>query len=251
MVYTESDIIYIRSSKHNEIQIFGGETSPTLNYCSQYHTSYLIVSPNLDFLKPFIKFKNEILLDYLIKGLDVNNYEAFDLMTKILFHKKDSTKLYFIENLKGIIVQESNPISFQYAKSIILLLISFNNNVKGQNILNKLISFSSNDNELFQLSEIVNVSSPTISINDTISFKLTELFNDSYLNNIKVIQNFIKRLINEKFVEEKFINDLFDVTKIDTTKEFYKKYLQYIDKYDIIPNTKQISFSIQCKNVLK
>ena len=251
MVYTESDIIYIRSSKHNEIQIFGGETSPTLNYCSKYHTSYLIVSPNLDFLKPFIKFKNEILLDYLIKGLDVNNYEAFDLMTKILFHKKDSTKLYFIENLKGIIVQESNPISFQYAKSIILLLISFNNNVKGQNILNKLISFSSNDNELFQLSEIVNVSSPTISINDTISFKLTELFNDSYLNNIKVIQNFVKKLINEKFVEEKFINDLFDITKIDTTKEFYKKYLQYIDKYDIIPNTKQISFSIQCKNVIK
>ena len=50
---------------------------------------------------------------------------------------------------------------------------------------------------------------------------------------------------------EKFINDLFDITKIDTTKEFYKKYLQYIDKYDIIPNTKQISFSIQCKNVIK
>jgi hypothetical protein len=251
MIYTESDVIFIRTSKQNEIQIFGGESSPTLNYCSKYYTSFLIVSPNLDVLKPFIKFKNEILLDYLIKGLDVNNYEAFDLMTKILFHKKDSTKLYFIENLKGIVIQDSNPISFQFAKSIIYLLVSFNDKVKARSILNKLISFPINNNLLFQISEIVNVSAPIISINDTVSFQLTELFDDEYLNNCIKVQKFINKVITEKFVEEIYINDLFEISKIYTSQEIYKKYIQYIDKYEITPNSKQNSFSIQCKNVLK
>jgi hypothetical protein len=250
-VYTESGLVYIRSSKQNEIQIFGGETTPTLSYCSTYYPSYFIISPNLDFLKPFIKYKNEILLDFLIKGLDASNYEAFDLMTKILFHKQDSTKLYFIENFNGIVFQDTKPNFFQYAKALVYLLVSFNNKVIARNVLNKLISFSIKENVLFHISEIIHFNASTIIVNDINSFQLTEIFDVEYLNNCKKVHDFINKLIKENFVEEIYINDLFEVDKIDTLKEIYKKYIQYINKYEIIQNAKQISFDIQCKNILK
>jgi hypothetical protein len=251
IVYAESDVIYIRSSNHKEIQIFGGESSNTLLYCSKFYPDHFTISPNVDFLAPCIKFKNEILLDHLIKHLDINNHEAFDLMTKIIFHKKDATKLYFIESLKPTIINDSNSISFQYAKSIVTLLLSFNNKTTAKNMLNKLIVFSFNGNNEFHFNELVNVKESTISISDSVSFQLKEIFDEQYLDNCNKVHDFVNKLINEKFIDESYINDFFELSKMDTLKEVYKKHIQYLDKYEIIPNPKQISFSLECKNVLK
>lgn len=251
VLYTESDIIYIRSSKQNEIQIYGGETSNTLSFCTKYGTNNFIISPNLEILAPHIKFKNEILLDHLIKNLDVNNYEAFDLITKILFHKKDSTKLYFIESLKPIIIQDSNSYLYQNAKSIVYLLLSFNNKENARIILNKLIIFSFNMNHQFYFNELINIKEPKIIINDSMTFELKEIFDDKYLDYCNKVNDFINKLLNEKFIEETYMIELFEISKIDTLKDLYKKYIQYLDKYEIIPNPKQISFSLECKNVLR
>ncbi len=251
VLYTESDIIYIRSSKQNEIQIYGGETSNTLSFCTKYCTNNFIISPNLEILAPHIKFKNEILLDHLIKNLDVNNYEAFDLITKILFHKKDSTKLYFIESLKPIIIQDSNSYLYQNAKSIVYLLLSFNNKENARIILNKLIIFSFNMNHQFYFNELINIKEPKIKINDSMTFELKEIFDDKYLDYCNKVNDFINKLLNEKFIEETYMIELFEISKIDTLKDLYKKYIQYLDKYEIIPNPKQISFSLECKNVLR
>jgi len=251
VLYTESDIIYIRSSKQNEIQIYGGETSNTLSFCTKYGTNNFIISPNLEILAPHIKFKNEILLDHLIKNLDVNNYEAFDLITKILFHKKDSTKLYFIESLKPIIIQDSNSYLYQNAKSIVYLLLSFNNKENARIILNKLIIFSFNMNHQFYFNELINIKEPKIKINDSMTFELKEIFDDKYLDYCNKVNDFINKLLNEKFIEETYMIELFEISKIDTLKDLYKKYIQYLDKYEIKPNPKQISFSLECKNVLR
>ena len=251
VLYTESDVIYIRSSKQNEIQIYGGETANTLSFCTKYCTNNFIISPNLEILAPHIKFKNEVLLDHLIKNLDVHNHEAFDLITKILFHKKDSTKLYFIESLKPIIIQDSNSYLYQNAKSIVYLLLSFNNKANARIILNKLIIFSFNLNHQFYFNELINIKEPKIIINDSITFELKEIFDDKYLDYCNKVNDFINKLLNEKFIEETYMIELFEISKIDTLKDLYKKYIQYLDKYEITPNPKQISFSLECKNVLR
>jgi hypothetical protein len=251
IVYVENNDVFIRSANPNEYQIFGGETSQTLSYCKKYYSSLFIVSPDFEFLKPHIKYKNEILLDYLIKRVDVTNYEAIDLMTKILFHKKDNAKSYFLENLKTIEYNNTDKDVFKFSKSIIYLLISFTNKTKARTLLFKLLSFKTKGNKQFYLSEMVLINSSTIKLNDNISFNLNDLFNTEYIEYIITVKDFINKLLNEKFVEDFYINDLFETNKIDTLKEIYIKYLQYIDKYEIIPNTKQISFSLQCKNVLK
>ena len=250
-LYEERGVIYIRSIQKNQFQIFGGESSQTLHYCTMYHSSEMVISPDIDFLKPFIKYKNELLLDYIIKRLDVNNHEAFDLMTKLLFDKKDATKLYFVENLKQVEYNHENLYSFQFAKSIIYLLVSFNNKIKVKAILSKLLLFTSKDSKHFFLDEIININTSTIVINDKFSYELNELFNDEYLNNCKKVNLFIQDLINDKTIEANYINDLFEVSKIDTIKEIYKKYLHYLDKYKITQSSKQIDFALQCKNVLK
>jgi hypothetical protein len=211
----------------------------------------MVISPDIDFLKPFIKYKNELLLDYIIKRLDINNYEAFDLMIKLLFDKKDATKLYFIENIKQIEYNQYNLYSFQFAKSIIYLLVSFNNKIKAKSILSKLLSFTSKGNKHFYLDEMININSTAIVISNSSSYELNELFDEEYLDNCSKVKLFIQDLINDKSIEPNYINELFEVSKIDTIKEIYKKYLHYLDKYQIKPSSKQLDFALQCKNVLK
>jgi hypothetical protein len=251
MLYEERGLIYIRSAQKSEFQIFGGESSQTLHYCTMYHSSEMVISPDIDFLKPFIKYKNELLLDYIIKRLDINNHEAFDLMINVLFDKNDATKLYFIENLKQVEYNQENLYSFQFAKSIIYLLVSFNNKIKAKSILSKLLSFTSKGNKHFYLDEMINMNSTSIVITNSSSYELNELFNEEYLDNYSKVKLFIQDLINEKSIEANYINDLFEVSKIDTVNEIYKKYLHYLNKYKITQSSKQLDFALQCKNVLK
>jgi hypothetical protein len=251
IVFVENEDVFIRSANQNEFQIFGGESAQTLIYCKKYYPSFFVISPDYQFLKPYIKYKNEILLDYLIKRVDTNNHESFDLMTKILFHKNDNSKSYFLEKLKPIAYNKNNSDDFIFLKSIVYLLISFNNKNKARTILNNLIYFKNKDGKTVNLSEMVQVNSKIIKIDESFNFKLVDLFNVEYLDYLSSIKDCIKNLIDEQFVDKSYINELFEVNKVDTIKEIYTKYLNFINKYEISPNAVQNNFDLACKNLLK
>lgn len=251
IVIVENNDVFIRTANHNENQIYGGESSQTLIYCKKYYSSIFVVSPEYEFLKPYIKYKNEILLDYLIKRVDASNYEAIDLMTKILFHKNDNAKSYFLENLKPIEYNTTDKDIFKLIKSIIYLLISFSNKTIAKNLLLKLLSFKINGNKQFYLAEMVHIDTSTIRLNNNVDFELNELFNEEYIEYLIAVRNFINLLIFENFVDESYINELFEVTKNDNINIFYRKYLQFIDKYEINPNSVQNNFILLCNNALK
>ena len=117
--------------------------------------------------------------------------------------------------------------------------------------MNNLIYFKNKDGKTVNLSEMVQVNSKIIKIDESFNFKLVDLFNVEYLDYLSSIKDCIKNLIDEQFVDKSYINELFEVNKVDTIKEIYTKYLNFINKYEISPNAVQNNFDLACKNLLK
>jgi hypothetical protein len=250
VLYTESDKYYIRSAKAKEVQVFAGLSIPIKNYCSQFHKDELIVSPALDFLAPFIKLKNEILLDYLLKRTDVKNSTSVSLMAQVLFDKTDPTKIYYLDKFNRIEYNSQNQNSFQIIKSIILLLASFANQKVAKDILGKILVSNENLNA-FKLEHVVRIPQKGIELIEGKLFTLEDLFDVSYINHCKTFHDLEQQLIKENFVHSEIIKFLFESDNMDTIKTLFKKYNQYIDQYGIVPGSKQIEFASLCKKAIQ
>lgn len=251
MLYTEGEKFYIRSAKDGEIQVYTGLSVATKNYCLLFHKEELVVSPALDFLAPFIKLKNEILLDYLLKRTDIQNIDSIGLMVQVLFDKTDPTKIYYLDKFKTLVYNSEKKDTYQIIKSIILLLASFTNQKVAKDILGKLLVCDSDNGNIFKLENVVNIPVNGIEVLDGKLFKTEELFDASYIKNCNKIQELEHQLINEKFVHADIVKMLFNSEHTDTIKSLYKKYNQYIDQCGIIQGSKQIEFSLLSKKAIQ
>ena len=250
ILYTEGEQHYIRSINVGEIQIYAGLSLVTKQYCDQFHPGELITSPALDFLAPFIKMKNEILLDYLIKRIPIENSDAVDLMCKILFDKTDPTKIYFLEKLKLIEYNSENKNSFALIKSIVLLLASFSNQRVAKDLLSKLITITVPGAKSFKLEDVVRLPIEGIEVTPGKSFVMEDLFDEVYISNNKMIFELERKLFNEKFIDNNLVVALFGSDNIDSVKEVYKKYNQFVNQYGVNLNSKQVEFALLCKTAI-
>ncbi len=251
ILYNDSSSNYIRTKKGNETQIFGGETTGTLNYCRHFFEHDLIISPALDFLKPFINLKDELLLDYLIKRLDQNNVDAIDLMCKALFIKSDQTKIYFLNKISSINYVQADSKSYSLIKSIVVLLMSISNKGVAKEILNRILCISIEDNIQVKLSDIPNMEKSGIQIGNERTFSLQELFNEVFLTSLKVKNTLVESLVTENLIDITHINELFEVSKVDSINILSKKFANYLNVFNVTPNSVQLEFSVLCKKALK
>lgn len=251
ILYTQGEQHYIRSIHVGEIQVYAGVSLVTKQYCEQFHAGILIASPALDFLAPFIKMKNEILLDYLIKRIPVGNNESIELMCKILFDKADPTKIYFLEKLKSVECSDQGQYSISLAKSIILLLASFSNQRVAKDLLSKLLVITVPGAKSFKLEDVVRFPIDGVEVIQGKRFEMVDLFDEVYISNNKLMLELVQKLISENFIDMRIINKLFASDKIDGVKEVYKKYNQYVNQYGVNLNSKQVEFALLCKTELK
>lgn len=247
ILYTEGEQHYIRSIKIGEIQIYAGVSLVTKQYCDEFHPGELITSPALDFLAPFIKMKNEILLDYLIKRIPIQNPHAVDLMCKMLFDKADPTKIYFLEKLKAIDHSQQSQDSFSLTKSIVLLLASFSNQKVAKDLLGKLLIINRQGAKAFKFEDIIRMPLKGIQVSSGKFFIMEDLFDESYISNNKVMLDLEEKLIQENIIDINLIVALFTTDKVDNLKDIYKKFNQYVNQYGIYLNSKQLEFALLCK----
>ena len=251
MLYTEGEKFYIRSAKAGENQVYVGLSLPTKNYCTLFHKDELVVSPALDFLAPFIKLKNEILLDYLLKRTDIQNAESVSLMVQVLFDKADPTKIYYLDKFKTVLYNSEKKDTYLTIKSIILLLASFTNQKVAKDLLGKLLVSDSDNTNLFKLENVVNIPTNGIEVEEGKLYMMEDLFDEAYIKNCNTIKALEQQLINEKFVHTEIIKSLFNSENNDTIKSLYKKYNLYVDQYGITQGSKQIEFSLLCKKAIQ
>ena len=251
ILYTQGEQHYIRSIHVGEIQVYTGVSLVTKQYCEQFHAGELIASPALDFLAPFIKIKNEILLDYLIKRMPVANPESVDLMCKILFDKTDPTKIYFLEKVKSIECSDQSQLSFSLTKSIVLLLASFSNQRVAKDLLSKLLIITLPGAKSFKLEDVVRFPIDGVEVTQGKRFVMEDLFDESYICNNKLMIQLTQKLISENFIDTHLIVALFASDKMDGVKDVYKKYNQYVNQYGVNINSKQVEFALLCKTELK
>jgi hypothetical protein len=250
VLYTDNNVNYIRSANANEIQVYVGEMGALNNYCKQFHANELIVSPALDFLAPFIKLKNEILLDYIIKRFDKNNWKAYELMVHILFDKNDPTKIFFLDKLKSVEYVSDDQNSILIVQNIIQLLAGFSNKNVASDILGKLLIIPQQGMRDFKLEERLKVSALKIAVSEGKYFELNDLFDSVYLKNSEAFNQLLEKLIALKFISNDIILELFNANKEDSVKEIFNKYTNYINKYQVTPSTLQLEFALLSKQIL-
>ncbi|MEY4279373.1 MAG: hypothetical protein RL377_1377, partial [Bacteroidota bacterium] len=250
ILYTVEKNHFIRSVVNNEKQVFAGSSLPIQKYCQKFHSKELIVSPALDFLAPFIKLKNEILLDYIIKHFDKSNSEALDLMVQILFDKNDQTKLFFIDKFKSLEYHTENKDSLKQIQSIILLLASFSNKHVAKDVLRKILIIPLVNGKDFKLEEKLSLRVDTIRLGDNKVFAFIDLFDEHYIQNCKSMLLLQQSLIEQKFVDISILVDFFEADKEDSLNDVYMKYNNFINKYEITPNSTKIEFALLCKTIL-
>lgn len=251
MLYTEGEKFFIRSAKAGETQVYVGLSLATKNYCTLFHKDELVVSPALDFLAPFIKLKNEILLDYLLKRTDIQNAESVSLMVQVLFDKADPTKIYYLDKFKTVLYNSEKKETYLIIKSIILLLASFTNQKVAKDLLGKLLVSDSDSANQFKLENVVNIPNNGFEVQEGKLYMMEDLFDDAYIKNCNTLKALEQQLINEKFVHAEIIKTLFNSENHDTIKSLYKKFNQYIDQYGITQSSKQIEFSLLCKKAIQ
>ncbi len=250
VLYTEGKNHFIRSAAVHEKQVFAGSSLALENYCKKFHAKELIVSPALDFLAPFVKLKNEILLDLLIKQFDKQNNDALELMVQILFDKNDQTKLFFLDKFKNLEYQSSDKASLKQIQSIILLLASFNNKHVAKDVIRKILVIPQMGGKNFKLEEKLPLKVSSIRLGENKTFEIADLFDSQYIQHCQSMLQLQQQLIELKFIDIAILMDLFDADKEDSVNEVYTKYNNYINKYEVSPNSLQIEFALLCKTIL-
>ena len=251
ILYTEGDHHFIRSAMVNEKQVFTSTSLPLENYCKKFHSKELIVSPALDFIAPFVRLKNEILLDHLIKNFDKENIIALELMVQILFDKNDQTKLFFLDKLKTIEYLANDHNSVSRVRSIIVLLASFTNKHVAKDVFGRILVIPQVGGlKDFKLEEKLSLNALSIRLADNRVFEYSDLFDEKYIHNCKLFSDLQQYLIDLKFIDLSILIDLFDADKEDSIKVIYSKYNNYINKYELTPSTMQSEFALLCKSLL-
>jgi hypothetical protein len=189
VLYTEGKNHFIRSAGVNERQVFAGRSLALEKYCKTFHSKELIVSPALDFLAPFIKLKNEILLDLLIKQFDKQNLDALALMVQVLFDKNDQTKLFFLDKFKTIEYHSDNNTSLKQIQSIILLLASFSNKHVAKDVFKRILIIPQANGKDFKLEEKLPLKVTNIRLSDNKVFEFKDLFDELYIQHCQSMLN--------------------------------------------------------------
>ncbi len=232
----------IRNKKSNETQIFGGESPLLLAYCKQFYANEFVISPDNADLSSFIKVKDELLLDLLIKKLDVNNLEAYDALVKALFDKKDYIKLQLLGKHPKLQYDLDTDNQIDVLKSLLLSVNFLQNKGAGKDFIKNNLSFIKGEDR-FTINDLIFTDSPILSYGpDNVQVNLIDLFDEGYLNRSASILELINLIEKGGAYPKETISDYMSITQPTSKQSIYTKFTNYIAKHSQTPNSKQLEY---------
>ena len=239
----------IRTKLVKETMIFGGEQDEILAHCKKFYGELLIASPNMDCLKPYIKLKDQVLIDYLIQKVDVKNETEFVSLAAIINKKQDDTKKKVFSKFKKIKYVFSNEDGYVYLKTLAQLALSFLDQALGQELFKKVLEVQIDDTTLITLDDVINCYSDTMYFGpkNEYSVVLNEIFINGELNNLTFVNSIVEKLVTDGVANKSKLLEVFNLKEQDSKKDVFTKLNYHLTKSNTAPSGAQLAFILLYK----
>lgn len=242
-------VIKIRPKKSGDIQVYGGENEAVLSHVIGYHSTELVVSPKVECLHASIKLKGELLIDYLIQKIDINNEPSLGSLNILLQPQSDELKSKLWSKFKKIRFNKLTNDGYSHLKLIVQSVISYTNLNIGRQIFEKLIEFQISDSKSIILNDVINFSAETIyfGAKNEYSVNLNELFLNDELENLGHVNSIIEKLIADNIAPKTKLYQIFNLNEHDSKKEVFDKLNYHLNKTNTSPSGAQLAFVLLYK----
>ena len=241
--------IVIRAKQAKETIIFGGEDEAVLAHCQAFYKNELIVSPNVDCLKPIIKLKEQFLVDYLIQKVSIKNEAEFISLSEALAAKQDDTKKKLFNKFKKIKYNTQNDAGYVYLKTLTKLAATFADQVIAQDLLTSIVEIQVNDSLTITNADVVNSYADTIYFGpkNEYSVVLKDIFLNGELDNLNYFNNLIEKLASDGVAHKAKLLELFNLKEQDSKKEVFNKLNYHLAKTNTVAGGAQLAFILLYK----
>jgi hypothetical protein len=241
--------ILIRTKQAKETILFGGEDEALLTHCQAFYKNELIVSPNIDCLKPIIKLKDQFLVDYLIQKVDIKNEAEFISLSEALASKQDETKKKLFNKFKKIKYNAQNDTGYVYLKTLTKLAATFTDQLVAQALLTSIVEIQVNDTLTITNADVVNSYADTIYFGpkNEYSVVLKDIFLNAELDNLGYFNNLIEKLTSDGVAHKTKLLELFNLKEQDSKKEVFNKLNYHLAKTNTVAGGAQLAFILLYK----
>ena len=244
-----NDGISLRAKKDFEIQYYDVTSDQTKAYIKKFHNLNLILSPDLDFFTDNILLKGDVLIEYLIENIDLDNIDAVISLSQIVKSKSDyfKEKLWVKANIISYDLNDNN--NYPLLMEFVLSLLTINDKCLRSSLIAEKIELVSKGNNTFGINDVVNYSNEIVLFgqDDEYSIKLVELFPNEELDKIKYLQALIERLITDNVGDVYSLNNLLNLSEQDTSEDLLRKLNRHLSKNNKSATGAQLSFVLLCK----
>lgn len=242
----------IRPKKVGDIQVYGGENEDIITHIKNHYSKELIISPSVECLQGSIKLKGQLLLEYFIQKVDVKNEIELSSLIALLQVQSDELKTMLWSKFKKIKFDNSTNGGYTYLKLLVQSAISYTNDIKGSQLLNKLVEININESKSIVLDDVVNYSAETIYFGskNEYSVNLKELFVNGELENLGYVQTIIEKLISDNIASKSKLLQVFNLNDQDSKKEVFDKLNYHLAKTNTSPSGAQLAFVLLYKQYI-
>lgn len=241
--------INIRTKQPKETIIFGGEEELVLTHCQSFYKNDLIISPNVECLKPIIKLKDQFLVDYLIQKIDINNDAELISLAELLGTKQDETKKKLISKFKKIKYNTQTASGYVYLKTLAKLAATFTDQVVAQDLITKITEIEVNDTLTITTADVVNSYSDIIyfGAKNEYSVVLKDIFVNGELDNLNYFNDLIEKLSNDGVAHKSKLSELFMLKEHDSKNDIFNKLNYHLAKTNTVASGAQLAFNLLYK----
>ncbi|MFM6993580.1 MAG: GldL-related protein [Sediminibacterium sp.] len=244
----DADIV-IRARQAKETIIFGGEDEALLAHCQVFYKNTLIISPNIDCLKPIIKLKDQFLVDHLIQKVNIQNDAELISLSDALVPKQDETKKKLFNKFKKVKYNTQNDAGYVYVKTLTKLAATFADQSMAQDLLNAIIEIQVNESLVITNADVVNSYADTIYFGpkNEYSVVLRDIFVNGELNNLDYFNSLIEKLASDNVANKTKLVELFGLKEHDSKKEIFNKLNYHLAKTNTVAGGAQLAFILLYK----
>ena len=241
--------IIIRHKHPKETIIFGGEEEAMLAHCKTFYAAELIISPDLECLRPIIKLKDHYLVDYLTQKVDLKKESEFISLAELLGTKSDDAKKKLFSKFKKIKYNAQNDAGYVYLKTLSKLAAAFTDQALAQDLLNKILEIQVNDTLTITMADVVNSYADTIyfGAKNEYSVILKDIFLNGELDNLDHFNSLIEKLALDGVAHKSKLLELYNLKEHDSKKEIFNKLNYHLAKTNTVAGGAQLAFILLYK----
>lgn len=239
----------IRTKQTKETIIYGGEEEAILAHCKAFYPNELIVSPNLECLKPIIKLKEQFLIDYLTQKVDIKQEAELISLSEAIVSRQDDTKKKLFNKFKKIKFNSQNEAGYIFIKTLTKLAATFADQALAQDLLTKIIEIQVNDSLTITTADVVNSYADTIYFGpkNEYSVVLKDIFVNGELDYLNYFDQLIEKLSLDGVAHKSRLAELFNLKEHDSKNDVFNKLNYHLAKTNSVAGGAQLAFILLYK----